>query len=632
MNAVVAPALKADEQRKVFESKHFHATNLVRAAVDEAARTVEIAWASAESWERWWGIEVLRCDAKSVRLGRLKNGAPLLFNHDFDRILGVVEKVWIGDDKVCRAVVRFAKTAQAEEFYQMVLDGILNKVSVGYRIHSRILISEKDGVETYEVDDWEPHEISMVSVPADDTVGVGRSAQKESSAPAPAEPVQPLSIKPEIRVMENEVKPDEKLVADLAGKNADIKRRDAIIELGARYADYLTLKDVQTACTNGDAVEKVQELVMEKMKTKHTDTRGVQIGMEEKDVGRYSIAKAVRAILIGDWKEAGLERAASEACAQRFGSNSGQRAFYLPMDMMAKRDFTVGTAAEAGNLVTTTLRTDMFADILRNRLALGRLGVTMLNGLTGNIDLPRKTVGSSLGFVTEIAAAAETQPNTGKVTMSPKRIGGFIEFSKQAVIQSAIAVEPMLRQDVIGEYAVQVETAAINGSGTLPNPRGIRNWPGIGSVVGGANGLLLNWAKTVEMETAVANVNAEPDAQAGYLINTRTRGAAKTIQKATNLPFIWDNGGQPLNSYRAEVTNIMPNTLTKGTSTGVCSSMLFSSDWGMSVIGTFGAVEILVDEVTNAVNGMNRLILNAFIDHALRRAADFAVMDDLLTV
>jgi hypothetical protein len=118
----------------------------------------------------------------------------------------------------------------------------------------------------------------------------------------------------------------------------------------------------------------------------------------------------------------------------------------------------------------------------------------------------------------------------------------------------------------------------------------------------------------------------------GYLINTATRGHFKQTQKAANFnQFIWDNGGQPLNGYRAEVTNTMPSDLTKGTANGICSSLLYSSMWDMLVIGTFGAIELTLDEVTQATNGMNRLVLNAYIDVACRRAANFSVMNDGLT-
>ncbi|GAA4419914.1 phage major capsid protein [Acidovorax lacteus] len=598
-------------------------------AVQAESRTVELAFASEEPYERWFGIEVLDCAPGSIRMARLMNGAPLLFNHDYDRLIGVVESISIDSDRVCRAKVRFARTEDAEEAFALVQDGILRHVSVGYRIHAMQLQEERDGVETYRVTDWEPLEISMVSVPADATVGVGRSL---AAAAAPAEPspvpvITPAPTAQERKAMTIEVT-DNTQERAAATADADVRRRDAIIELGVKYADYLTLADVQDACRSGKTVQDVQELVMSKMTTKHSDTRAAHIGLSNAETQRYSIARAVAAMVSNDWTGAGLEREASEECARRF--KMGTKGLLLPFDVLA-RDFTVGTAAEAGNLVPTQLRDDLFADVLRNRLALSRLGVTMLYGLTSNIDLPRKTVGSAAGFVTEIAAASETQPNTGKVTMSPKRISAFIEFSKQAVIQSAMAVEPMLRQDLNSEIAVQMENAAINGSGSGANPRGIRNVSGIGSVIGGTNGAQLNWGHLVGLESACANANAEPDQTAGYLINTRTRGWTKTVQKAANLPFIWDGGNTPLNSYRAEVTNNVPNTLTKGTASGVCSSVIYSSDWSMFVLGTFGAVEILLDEITLATTGMNRLIVNAFMDAGCRRPANFAAMDDALT-
>ena len=409
---------------------------------------------------------------------------------------------------------------------------------------------------------------------------------------------------------------------------ADTKRRDAIIELGVKYSDYLTLPQVQEACRSSKTPAEVQEMVLEAMKTKHSDTRGAHIGLTDKEAQTFSISRAVRGMLMGDWQDAGFERSVSEAAAKKFGSSS--RGILIPMDVFAQRTFIAGTASEAGNLIPTQLRTDLFADVLRNNLVLGRLGVTMLYGLTSNIDIPRKTASSTLGFVTEIATLAETQPTTGKVSMGPKRIGGFVRFSKQAVIQSAMAIEPMLRQDVLDQYARDVETQAINGTGAGAFPRGIRATAGIGSVAAGVNGLAPTWGHAVDLESACANVNSEPDRFSGYLLNTKTRGAYKKTQRATNLNFVWDNGGQPLNGYRAEVSNVMPSNLTKGTSSGICSSMLFSSDWSSSVIGTFGAVEILVDEVTQAADGMNRLIVNGFMDHAVRRAADFALIDDLL--
>lgn len=637
---------KQFDERKLKADPSFRELTFQREAINQETRTVQLAFASEVPYERWWGIEILDCSAAAVRLERLLNKAPLLFNHNRDELIGVVETVSLGADKVCRATVRFGKGEDAEECYQDVLDGILTKVSVGYMIHELVLEKEVEGEPTYRVTDWEPYEISMVTIPADDSVGLGRELEFEDPPPQTPQTQQTNQARESgFFIAQNKEKQMEKTIEELEAQGRQLAaqmgeqkveqaRRDAIVEIGVKYADYITLEDVKRAIDEKQTPYQLQEVIIERQKTKHSDTSGHNIGMGKTDIKNYSLARAVRAIITGDWRDAGLERAAAEACGDRFGNNMQftGRNLIVPFDVFSARDFTAGTAAEAGNLIATDLRGDLFADVLRNRLALGNLGVTMLYGLQSNIDIPRKTVGMSLAWLAETAAATESQPTTAKVTLSPKRISGEVQFSKQSVIQSALAVEPMLRQDMLSEYSVQVENSAINGNGTAPNPRGIRNVSGIGSVIGGTNGATLNWGHIVGLESAVANVNAEPDVNSGYLVNTKTRGWAKQTLKAAGFQqFLWDNGAQPLNGYRAEVTNNVPSNLTKGTASGIASSAIFSSMWDMLVIGTFGAIELTYDDVTMASNGMNRLILNAFIDVGCRRPANFAVMDDVLT-
>jgi hypothetical protein len=139
------------------------------------------------------------------------------------------------------------------------------------------------------------------------------------------------------------------------------------------------------------------------------------------------------------------------------------------------------------------------------------------------------------------------------------------------------------------------------------------------------------WADVVNLESACANANAEPDTRSGYLVNTRVRGKLKQTQFATNLPFIWQNGAQPLNGYRAAVTNNVPSNLTKGTSTTICSASLFGSDWSNVVIGLFGAPDVTVDPYTLAATGQVRITLNQFADMQHRQPATTAKIEDWLT-
>ena len=295
------------------------------------------------------------------------------------------------------------------------------------------------------------------------------------------------------------------------------------------------------------------------------------------------------------------------------------------------RDFNVGTASEAGNLVATDLRGDLFVDVLRNNLVMGQLGARILTGLSANIDLPRKSAGATIGSVTEIGSASETAPTTAKVTLSPKRASAYVEVSKQALIQSAMSLEAMIRDDLVMQCGVHIENQCINGTGTAPQMTGIRYTAGIGTVVGGTGGAAPAWSHFVDLETACAAANAEPDRLSGYLINTKTRGKLKQTQMGTNLPWIWQNSGQPLNGYRAAVSNNMLSNLTKGTSTTVCSSAVFGSDWSMATIGLFGAPDVVVDPYSKADTGQVKITLNQFADFGVRQPACFAKVDDLIT-
>ena len=137
-----------------------------REAINVEARTVELAFSSEAPYERWWGIEILDHNASSIDLTRLNSHANLLCDHDARDVIGVVESVSIGLDKVGRAVVRFGKSARAEEVFQDVVDGIRKNVSVGYMINEAVLEAVSgdpvvdDAEDNYRVNSWTPFEIS----------------------------------------------------------------------------------------------------------------------------------------------------------------------------------------------------------------------------------------------------------------------------------------------------------------------------------------------------------------------------------------------------------------------------------------------------------------------------------------
>lgn len=644
-----------------------------RAAAEDGE--IEIAISSEAPYERWFGIEILRHTPDSVDLTRLGDGRhPLLLGHDMERQIGVLKSVRLDDDKVMRGVPKFSRSALGQEIKQDVEDDIRTHVSVGYfideieeveRAADGTLTPGEDGVYTvkrrmtgeeferemraqhgeaffrsglaaarakgeeppvFVVTRWTPFEASIVPVPADITVGKGRSAGVDTppqpAAQAAQEPAAPAAPTQIILVENRKMSTPEKTPAEL-----ELARRDMIATLGDAYAKWLQPNDVKDAIQGQMTVDAFREIIMARMAAKHSDQSAAHIGMTGKEVQRYSLGRMLQAKLTGNYKHAGFEVECSQAVARMVGADP--EGFFVPPDVF-KRDFNVGTATEAGNLVATDFRGDMFTDALRANMVMGQLGVTYLFGLTGNVDLPRKATPSTLGMLTEIGSASETAPVTAKATLTPKRIGGYVEVSKQALIQSGIPLENMIRDDLLVSAAVLLENQGINGAGTGAEIRGLRNTTGIGTTTAGANGAAPTWAHVVDLESACANNNAEPDRLAGYLLNTRTRGKFKQTQKGTNLPFCWDGGPQPLNGYRAAVTNNVPNNLTKGTSTTVCSAALFGSDWSNVVIGTFGAPDVVVDPFTKADTGQVKITLNMFADLAHRQPATTAKIEDLL--
>jgi len=174
--------------RKAQDETHKRSFVIERAdAAESDDRTVELAFASDIpcehfSYRLWDFIDVkLSMDKKAMRTERLTSGAALLADHDPRDQIGVVESFSVdAADGKARAKVRFSKSARGQEIYQDVVDGIRRNVSVGFSIHKLVLEEEnEDGNDLYRADDWEPFELSIVSIPADISVGVGRALEQK---------------------------------------------------------------------------------------------------------------------------------------------------------------------------------------------------------------------------------------------------------------------------------------------------------------------------------------------------------------------------------------------------------------------------------------------------------------------
>ena len=607
----------------------------------EESRTVDLAFSSEAPVERSFGMEILDHSPASVRMDRLNNSAPLLLNHDPDKQIGVVEGARIDSDRIGRAKVRFGNSQLANEIFQDVKDGIRRLVSVGYRVHDFVEDKASKAGEAFRAIPWEPMEISIVSVPADVSVGVGRgdteqtetvfhrmAEPEKTNKPNMSENTTPAPIKeagPNIEVIREEA--NRKAGADAITRYTEMQD---IAEKASRF-----IKDAKerahAAFSAGKSLNEFQRELFDAFpKADAIGQGGAEIGMSQKEVQRYSIARAIMGMASG--KLEGIEKEAHEAAAKRqheFAASG--RNFVVPYDVLSKRDQLVGTASLGGNLKATNLLAGEYIDILRNQLVLAEAGARYMPGLVGDIAIPKRLVGSTVYHVTEAQATTESTGTFGQVTMTPKAASAFVQYGMKLLVQSTPSIDQLVQDDIIQQISVDMESKILHGSGSAGQPTGLAGESGIGSVAGGTDGAAPDWTDIVGLETAVAIDNANVGSLS-YLTNTSARGKLKqTPMQGSGVEgnFIWKNG-DTLNGYTARVTNNVSAVLTKGTSTTVCSA-LFYGNWSDLVIGTWGGMEVIVDPYSAAANRLVGVHAHQYYDKAVRRAESFSAMLDALT-
>lgn len=619
-------------------NKLYRSAEIDLRSVNDESRTVSLAFSSEEPYERMFGYEVLDHAEGSVNLERLNNGGALLLDHDPTKQIGVIEKAFIGEDRRGRALVRFSRSQLAEEVYQDVKDGIRRNVSVGYWVDDMVREEEKmDGIDVWRATKWTPVESSIVSIPADITVGINRDAEREFNV---RQFEKPIKNETEKKSMENENNttpipapaPDNSVEIKRASEKAANEEKARIREINAIAKKFKLEKDGEEFIESGKPVDAFRMYVMEKLgDAKPIDPKANDIGMSEKETGEYSIVRAIRGLLSGDMKAtAPLEYAASMALAKKIGKDP--QGFFLPEEVK-RRDLTVGTSTAGGNLVATDLLSGSFIELLRNRLVIRQLGARFLSGLQGNVAIPRQTGGATAYWVTEGNAPTESQLTVDQVTMSPSTVGAFTDISRKLIIQSSLDIENLVKTDLATVLALEIDRAAINGSGSGAEPTGILNTSGIGNV--GTSPAAPTYANIIALWNAVALENADIGNLA-FLASPG--GCSKLMQIFTNATYgqlpVWQGGpgdGSML-GYKAMVSNQVPANL--GSSTGATTgdmtlSAIIFGNWSDLIVGEWSGTDILVDPYTASTTGTVRIVVLQDVDVAIRHAASFAAMKEV---
>jgi HK97 family phage major capsid protein/HK97 family phage prohead protease len=615
-----------EEMEELIEQQERSAEEVVEEAVDEAPvevteerklegnytrtevttfseledRSFEFPFSSEYPVARYFGNEVLSHEGESADLARLNDGAPLLFNHNPDKVVGVVERAWIdGGKKRGYVKVRFSRNSFAKEVMADVKDGVLRGVSFGYAINKM----EERG-DNFVATEWSPYEVSVVSIAADPSVGIGRSLATDSAAPA-ASP----TPEPKVLQMENTT-PDVEVIRSKAVE-AERSRIATINALGEKHG----LQDLARELIDGGrSVDEARAAVLEKLDTRSSkvehriaDATANDLGLTEKETREFSFIRALHYLANpGDRKAreaAGFEIEVGEAAAKKYERSSN--GIVIPNEVL-RRDLVVGTSTAGGNLVASELLSGSFIDLLRNRMAMMQAGVTMLSGLQGNIAIPRQTSAATAYWVGEGGSPTESQQAIDQVNMTPKTVGAFVDYSRRLLLQSSIDVEGMIRSDLARVIALELDRAAIYGTGSANQPLGLTNTTGIGAQTITTYGTFVEY---IGMETDVAAANADAGSLR-YIINATARGTLKSTSiVGTEAKFVYEN--DEINGYPVIVSNQL------GT-----NDCLFG-DFSQFVIGMWSGLDLTVDPYAGSTSGTVRIIALQDVDFAVKQPGAF---------
>ena len=610
LNSPPQPEGRAERQKPTigaFATRDFSVRTRAT-TVDTENRTAELAFSSEMHVETWWVTEILSHASGAMMLDRLNDGAALLDGHAWDRQVGVIQTARNDADRVGRATVRFSRIQAGEDMMMDVADGIRTKVSVGYLIHEVVENSDTNP-PTFTVTRWEPYEISVVSVPADPSVGVGRSLFQSARTAMSTDTNLPFTPPDPATLIVPAVSASGDNERALQGERQRCAR---ILKLGEQFGQTAA---AQRYISEGKSFDDFSDFVIAE-RAKNPQKPMAHLDMSRQDRQHYSILRALNAYVTRDWDKAGFERECSVEISNRLGREA--RGFFVPMDIayesasdqIRRRAMSVGSDVAGGYLVDTENMYEygVWINNLRPKAVCLSMGATLLDGLVGDLSIPRKTASASFYWVGEDEDVTLSDPQLGAVQLRNRTIAGGVPLTRKLLMQTSRAVESLVRDDMILGAALGIDKAIISGGGGK-EPLGLYSAANLGSQSIASPGAP-TWAETVGFETSIATANALAGNLA-YLAHTGVRGVMKTTSKAGSYPvFIWGDNNQ-VNGYAANATTQMPT-----------NGLLFG-DWSSVIVGFWGVLDLKPDEATKAASG--GLVLRIFqdADVALRHPEAF---------
>jgi HK97 family phage major capsid protein len=632
--------------------------------IDREKRTVSLSFSSQNPVKRAFGREYLSHAPSAIDTRRLSIGAvPLLLNHDWSKPVGRITDFQVRDGK-SYATALISRSALGEEILNDIQDGIRNNVSVGFipRAMKKLKRSEvtdllgdllddddnpldeddddddeedDDDIDTFSIEKWEPIEVSLVSVPADPSVGIGRNDDELFEVrmlDVEAEPEVVISKESPKTMSENAADttketPKVEVLNEDFTKTRELEsvRMREIQKIGHEFGFN---KEAYEFVRDGKTVADFNALVLRSIKPRPSVSLAEpNLGYNKKDTETYSIVRAINKqikAVKGEGVMDGIEGEVSRGLAQMHGADP--MGFYVPDFALTagRRDMVVGTPSLGGLTVQTTVDTDLIP-ILRNKMVCLQAGARLMTGLVGNLSIPRQNAAATVSWNTEIAALTESDQGFDSILLSPNRVGGWTNYSKKLLAQSSLDIEGIVRDDLISIVAIAQDAAALNGTGTN-QPTGIfnttantglpYNYSMTAPAITFGSGYP-SWSQVVQFAGNLELGNQVLDTSAAYITTPAVKSAWKTLSKSdprqtsSFFPsFIWEAGDE-VNGYKAFATNQVAN-----------NKVVFGK-WNELILSQWAGLDVVVDIFSLAPNAEVRVIVNLFCDVKFRYASAF---------
>lgn len=662
--AEVVPGTEAAEKAPDFAAKQYASfemdARLVRASDGSSSKRklYEVAVSSEAEISRWYGLEVLEHSKRAIDMSRLLRGAAVLVDHRGDQV-GVVESARLDSDKVLRAEIRFSINPRGQEIERDVEDGIRRFISVGYMVRDVKREDRESGKKDeqgnpiltplYRITRWEPAEVSIVSVPADLSVGVGRSAAAAPPAEVVTEEPAPATVAhTEVRSMEAKEKAEGGGAAVVVEdqRSETQKSRDSetaeIFEMCDQHGRGGLAPEFVGRGLTRDQV--AYELFNLKTTPKPPQSRGgAELALTHRDRKRFSYARSVQIALAkadhehgerNDMRFDGLEAEVHQDLTRKYGP-SPHGGVLVPYDLrsdderweaMDKRTLDSKTPGKGPETVFDI--SGPFIELLRNRSVVIQMGADVMSGLTGPVGFPKQTSAGTFQWIGENPGAdvADSDMGLGLVQLLGKTGMSSQSYTRQLLAQAALNIELRIRNDLSKINSLGIDRAAIHGLGVAGQPTGIYPTPGINTK---AMGGVPDYTKIVDQAAQVADDNADIGAL-GWITTPLMAGKLKTVPEhatGTMADWIWKGTFRDgtMVGYPARSTGQVSKLMTGLVDTGGAEHGIVFGNWNDLVLGLFGAFEIVVDPYSKKKRAIIELTSYQLVDVAVLHAESFSV-------